>query len=445
MGRRPRGYHLEIIQAYIHAHTLNPMSSVDTSHHSTHSSSSSAVELVATTATITPSSPSLLPSADGRSSFARRRQSWGRVDAGQDPLRLEDLPTMNLLNGPSSSSRSAAIPSQPGPSTYTLDDDDPFIARHDHVSISNPFHPQVATTDYDAEPFTYANHQQGRSSTTSLISSRRGSSPSTYTLDDSAHLTANINGHKMSDWHTDSEHLADPATPRSGRRTLHYSTNRSPIERSGSALKRISRSLRRVSWRVVNFAGAGLDDHILLSGGDGDDGPLDGQSRPPARGDDDDDDGAVDDPFTDLGKILPVRGRTLGLFGPTSRVRRAMYDFLIFPCVPPCCSTRLVCTLPDAGAPFDRWTEPLILCSILLYAVLLTIQASRTLALSGPGATPPQEKHFFHQWEDYIIFALFVFFRKVFFFFSFSSPFRLLTRSLQLRGIRTNVRLRTHP
>ena len=351
------GYHLETIpystRAEPRIHSLTSMSSVDTSHHSTHSSSSSAIELVATTATITPNSPSLLPSADGRSSFARRRQSWGRVDAGQDPLRLEDLPTMNLLNGPSSSSRSAAVPSQPGPSTYTLDDDDPFIARHDHDPISDPFYPQVATTDYDAEPFTYANHQQGRSSTTSLIPSRRASSLSTYTLDDSAHLTENINGHKLTDWHTDSEHLADPATPRSRRRTLHYSTNLSPIERSGSALKRISCSLRRVSWRVVNFAGAGLDDHILLSGGDDDDGPLDGQSRLPARDDDDDDE--VDrsiEPFTDLGKILPVRGRTLGLFGPTSRVRRAMYDFLIFSCVPPFCSTRLGCTLPDAGTPF---------------------------------------------------------------------------------------------
>ena len=328
------------------------MSSVDTAHHSTHSSSSSAIELVATTATITPSSPSLLPSADGRSSFARRRLSWGRVDAGQDPLRLEDLPSMNLPNGPSLSSRSATILSQPGPSTYTLDDDDPFIARHDHDPISDPFHPQVTTTVYDAEPFTYANHQQGRASTTSLISSRRASSPSTYSLDDSAHLTANLNGHKMADegdWRTDSEHFADPATPRSRRRTLRYSTNLTPIERSGSALKRISRSLRRVSWRVVNFAGAGLDDHILLSGGDDDD----GQARPPTRDDDDDDE--VDrsfEPFTDLGKVLPVRGRTLGLFGPTSRVRRAMYDFLIFPCVSP--SIRL-----DLGAFFLTRVNPL--------------------------------------------------------------------------------------
>ena len=152
------------------------------------------------------------------------------------------------------------------------------------------------------------------------------------------------------DWHMDSEHLADAATPRS-RRRQRYSANLSPIERSGSVIKRISRSLRRVSWRVVNFAGAGLDDRILLSGGDDDSPPDSSQGRPLARDDDDDDDDdEVDRPvesFADLAKVLPVRGRTLGLFGPTSRVRRAMYDTLIFPCV--FVPTRAA-LLPDAVA-----------------------------------------------------------------------------------------------
>ena len=50
-----------------------------------------------------------------------------------------------------SSSRSVVIPSKLGPSAYTLDDDDdPFIARHDHDPISDPYHPQVTTTVYDA-------------------------------------------------------------------------------------------------------------------------------------------------------------------------------------------------------------------------------------------------------------------------------------------------------
>lgn len=281
------------------------------SSHSPHSSSS-AIELVI------PTSPSLLPSPDGRTSFARRRLSWARLDPAQDPLS-EHQPTMDEQ-------------------TYTLDDDDdPFVDHHyRYPPISDPFHPQTAAADYDAEPFTYSNNPDARASTTSLISSHRPSTLSTYTLDDEAHLTANIDHPKMADdgaWRMDSEHLADATTPRTRRRTQRYSANLSPIDRSGSAIKRFSRSLRRVSWRVVNFAGAGLDDHVLLSSGV--DGPADGQGRSPARDDDDDDDEADRslEPFVDLGKILPVRGRTLAFFGPTSRVRRAMYNFLIFPSV----------------------------------------------------------------------------------------------------------------
>jgi len=55
---------------------------------------------------------------------------------------------MNPLS--ESSSRSVVIPSKPGPSAYTLDDDDPFIARHNHDPISDLYHPQVTTTVYDA-------------------------------------------------------------------------------------------------------------------------------------------------------------------------------------------------------------------------------------------------------------------------------------------------------
>jgi len=47
-------------------------------------------------------------------------------------------------------SRSVVIPSKPGPSAYTLNNDDPFIARHNHDPISDPYHPQVTTTVYDA-------------------------------------------------------------------------------------------------------------------------------------------------------------------------------------------------------------------------------------------------------------------------------------------------------
>jgi hypothetical protein len=148
------------------------------------------------------------------------------------------------------------------------------------------------------------------------------------------------NSHDHDDWRTDSEqHVFGDATPRTRRRLQHrYSANLSPstLQRSGTAIKRLSQGLRRVSWRVVNFAGAGLDDHIRLSdGGDQVDATGDGRPRPSADNDqDEDDDDRSVEPFADLGKkVLPLRGRTLCFFGPTSRVRRAMYDFLIFPCV----------------------------------------------------------------------------------------------------------------
>ena len=148
------------------------------------------------------------------------------------------------------------------------------------------------------------------------------------------------NDHDHDDWRTDSEqHIFGDATPRTRRRLeQRYSANLSPspIQRSGTAIKRLSRGLRRVSWRVVNFAGAGLDDHIRLpDGGDQVDATGDGRRRPSLDNDEDEDDRSVQ-PFADLGgKVFPLRGRSLCFFGPTSRVRRAMYDFLIFPCVFP--------------------------------------------------------------------------------------------------------------
>ncbi|THG95158.1 hypothetical protein EW026_g6441 [Hermanssonia centrifuga] len=58
-----------------------------------------------------------------------------------------------------------------------------------------------------------------------------------------------------------------------------------------------------------------------------------------------------------------------------------------------------------------RWTEPLILLSIIFNAVVLTVQAARNVALpaDGPGI-PPSIKGYFHAWEDYALFILFIFF-----------------------------------
>jgi voltage-dependent calcium channel len=314
--------------------------SVDTNH--TQSSSSSAIELIPTSATIpgTPNSPSLLPSPDSRDSFARRRLSWARADEA-GPVHFPPP-----MNDPGPSSRPSTS-TQPIPTVYALDDD-PF------VTIPRP---NLVTSRYDdPDPFAYPSDSQARASSASLIStSRRDSSPTSSTFDDFTHLTATLstanmnpnnemdvaavnNGHDHGDWRTDSEqHVFGDDTPRTRRRLgQRYNANLtpSPIQRSGTAIKRLSQGLRRVSWRVVNFAGAGLDDHIRLPDvGDQVDATGDGRRRSSADNDEDGDDRFVQ-PFADFGRnVFPLRGRTLCLFGPDSRVRRAMYGFLIFPCV----------------------------------------------------------------------------------------------------------------
>lgn len=66
---------------------------------------------------------------------------------------------------------------------------------------------------------------------------------------------------------------------------------------------------------------------------------------------------------------------------------------------------------------FPRWTEPIILLLIILNAVILTIQAAPNTALSADqqpdsdgNVLPPRISGFFHGWEDYALFTLFVIF-----------------------------------
>jgi hypothetical protein len=89
---------------------------------------------------------------------------------------------------------------------------------------------------------------------------------------------------------------------------LHSASPRA--RRGGLGLKAMSKSIKRASIRVVNFAGADLDD------------------RPVRLHDVDDHDhhehggGALKEETTKL------RGRTLGIFGPTNPVRLAMHKIL---------------------------------------------------------------------------------------------------------------------
>ncbi|PBK87237.1 hypothetical protein ARMGADRAFT_939192 [Armillaria gallica] len=158
------------------------------------------------------------------------------------------------------------------------------------------------------------------------------------------------------------------ATPRSRRRTVRYSTTPSPLKKTGTAIKSVSQNIRRMSLRVVNLGGAGLETQMRLA-------------------DDDPDEVKTEEELPDLTQRLPLRGRTICCLGPQSRVRLALYKMLVYP-----------------------WTETVILLLIILNAIILTIQAAPSLTLADDDSTPPTIKGYFQTWEDYVLFVLFIVF-----------------------------------
>lgn len=285
-------------------------------HHSPRTSSSSAVDLTGTPAGLAssaPQSPSLDPS-DSQNAVSRRRTSWGRVEPGQDPLRFEQS-----THAPTSSSHTV--------------NDDPFYSPPDDP-LSLPYAPSNVTTHYESslpELNTYSTSQAGPS-TASLIPPREFDGRE----DDEAHLTTHMSHNHGEHWSQDS--IDDPersagATPRSRRRTVRYSTVASPLKRTGTAIKSVSKNLRRVSLRVVNLAGAGLETQMRLA--DGDDDSLRSAKR---KGKEDgDEEEEEEEELPDLSKSLPIRGRTLGFLGPNSKLRLALLKFLVYPYVFPSC------------------------------------------------------------------------------------------------------------
>ena len=61
------------------------------------------------------------------------------------------------------------------------------------------------------------------------------------------------------------------------------------------------------------------------------------------------------------------------------------------------------------------WTEPIILVLIVVNAIVLTIQSARSLTLldaTNDDSNPmlPPVHGYFHTWEDYALFVLFIIF-----------------------------------
>lgn len=254
-------------------------------------SSSSAVDLTGTPAglaTSLPPSPSLSPK-DGPESVTRRRPSWSapRISFPHQTVQIN--------------TRSFSV------------DDDPFISP-------------VVSPDEDTPPRSraggaYLTTQAGPSST-SLITTLPEDE------DDETHLTANMPHQRPPGWSIhntkDLERSVGTST-KSRRKSNRYSTSPSPLKKTGTTLRSVSRSLRHMSVRVVNLAGRGLDDHVRLDDVD--------DEMPPRRKGDDDSEEPEYSALPDLRKSLPIRGRALGFMGPTNPIRLLMYRFLLFPYV----------------------------------------------------------------------------------------------------------------
>lgn len=150
--------------------------------------------------------------------------------------------------------------------------------------------------------------------------------------DDQAHLTANMSrtgidaedddtSSKTPEYSIDDPEIEGGSTPRTRKRTFRYSQTLSPLQKTETAMKSVSKNLRRISLRVVNLANTELEGQLRLG-----DGNEDGGNE---RLEEEED----EDHQPDLKKVFPIRGRALGFLGPKSKIRLALFKFLVHPCV----------------------------------------------------------------------------------------------------------------
>lgn len=271
-----------------------------------------------------PPSPSLEPSD---STLARRR-SWGNRlrEAGRQSSSSPD-PVHFDLDAPAhtpSSSRRPATNNSAGPAMPAQGDDPFYVLTDEHVRN----HPYAIDSARHYGPRTgvdtYMSSVGAGPSMANLMPHPTHFEPELYDghrEDDEAHLTANMStaGMVHEGYLTEDPESDGGATPRSGKRTVRYSISPSPLKKTESAMKSVTKNLRRMSLRVVNLANTGLEGQLRL--GDGDD--VGGKGKKA-----EDSDGP---PAPDLKQVLPIRGRTLGFLGPDSKVRLSLFNFLVHP------------------------------------------------------------------------------------------------------------------
>ena len=140
-----------------------------------------------------------------------------------------------------------------------------------------------------------------------------------------------------------------------------------------------------MSVRVVNLGGREITavdpthsgitgPHVRLPD---DDDPSQPIGQPVQSHADPTDDGPPD-PMAGL-----LRGKSLGVFGPTHPVRRAALAALMW-----------------------TWTEPIVLVLILAYVVIVCVQSSSSVFTSPR----PSTRGYFFAWEDWAIFVLMILF-----------------------------------
>jgi voltage-dependent calcium channel len=255
--------------------------------HLSSSSTSSAIDLTGSpTGLVTAPPPQSPGGLDGSSGVKRR--SW----AGSDhPLRI--------------------------PVPRSGQDDD---ARTLDIN-DDPFGPAESPEDLEFTPTrpnsNYLTTQPGPSSA-SLISSNFFDDDDNLRLNNGSHVQrgSGWSGHD----HSDPETIP---TPRMRKRLSKYGSSNSHL----SALRTVSRNIKRMSLRVVNLAGMGLDEHIRLA-------DEDDEKYTTYRKDSGvtmEDDELEQDGLPDLRKSMLLRGRSLGFMGPTNSFRLAMYRFLLYP------------------------------------------------------------------------------------------------------------------
>jgi hypothetical protein len=263
-------------------------------------------------------SPSLVvePGHSSRKSSLTRRRSWGNNKLREAAARAESSSVHPLH----------------------LDSDTNMSPRRGGGGGNDPF---LSSSIPQYTDDLYADSHVGTSSRQSLMLGhfKHELEDDGHREDDEAHLTSNmsrtgtdtllleddadITGPTTPDYSIDPE-IEGGSTPRTRRRTVRYSVTPSPLKKTETAIKSVSKNLKKISLRVVNLANTELEGHLRLV-----DGNEEGVNKRLSL-EDEEDEGP---PPPELKKVFPIRGRALGFLGPESKIRLALFNFLVHPCV----------------------------------------------------------------------------------------------------------------